>query len=121
MKSGREGDSWGGGRGGRGHCTDMDSRTRARGFTFLQVSGLHIPLFWKVLPLDVHLALSLPPFKSLLKCPFLKGPSPPRPLSAAWCPLYQSGTLLAVFPLPQERRTRPGPEQALQRRTFVMR
>lgn len=52
---------------------DMGSRTRTRGFTFLQVSGLHIPLFWKILPLDVHVALSLPPFKFLLKCPYARG------------------------------------------------
>lgn len=55
-----------------GGGTEMDGWTRMRDSTFLQVSGFHIPLFWKILPLDVHLVLSLHPLKSLLKCPFVR-------------------------------------------------
>lgn len=41
------------------------------GSTSLGVSGLQSPLSWKILPLDVQTAFSLPTFKSLFKGPFV--------------------------------------------------
>lgn len=55
-----------------GGDTDMDGRTRKRGSTFLQVSGLHIPLFWKILPpMSTWLSPSL--YSSLCSNPLVRG------------------------------------------------
>lgn len=52
-------------------------QTGTTGSTYQGVSGLHIPPFWKILPLDDHTAFSRPSFKSLFQCPFV--PSSERP------------------------------------------
>ena len=96
----------------------LPSGFRAAPSPFLEYSSPGSPIF----------SLPLPPFKSLLKCPsvrglsqppFIKGPvpSPPSLCSMGFTPQGQGLCFCSL--LHRELRTVPGAEQTLHRYTFV--